>query len=166
MTNVDHITPSFTTAAADVAGFDFTVMGVTALMSRLNKTKEETPTAMDKALYAEALAIFRKSQRLVPVGPIGDPTYKGAPGTLKASGVIEGPVNGEVLIGYGGPAAPYAIYVHEDPDAKHKPGKSYKFLEIPFMEALPNLERNLAKAVEADVEGKQAPTTGDAGDES
>jgi hypothetical protein len=34
------------------------------------------------------------------------------------------------------------------------------------MEALPNLEQNLAKAIQADVEGKQAPATDATGDES
>lgn len=164
--NVGHITPSFITVAADMGATDFTVFGMAGLRAQLEKMSKQAPKALDKALYAEALGIFRQSQRIVPVGPIGDPSYKGAPGTLKASGLIEGPTNGEVLIGYGGPAASYAIYVHEDPNAKHKPGKSYKFLEIPFMEALPKFEQNIAKAIEADLEGKQAPAPDTSGGES
>jgi hypothetical protein len=166
VTNVGHITPSFITAAADVAGTDFTVFGMAGLTARLKKMQNQAPTALDRALYAEGLGIFRQSQKIVPVGPIGDPTYKGAPGTLRASGVVEGPTNGEVLIGYGGPAAPYAIYVHEDPKARHKPGKSYKFLEIPFNEAVPKMEQNLARAIETELEGNETPAPDTSGGQS
>jgi hypothetical protein len=113
------------------------------MLGRLEKMRNDVPKAIDKAIYTEALRIFRKSQRIVPVDK----------GFLKASGVIEGPTNHEVLIGYGGPAASYALYVHEDPDAKHKAGKSYKYLETPFMEALAGMEKRLAQEVEKIADG-------------
>ena len=141
------------------SSFGVSSLGTSALLARLNNLMQEVPKELDKALYREALAIFRKSQRIVPVGPINDPTYRGIPGTLRASGVVEGPTNHEVLIGYGGLAAHYAIYVHEDPNARHKPGKSYKFLEIPFMEALPGMDKRLADALD---NRSKEPTT-DAG---
>ena len=133
--------------------FGFESLGMSSMLGRLEKMRNDVPKAIDKAIYVEALRIFRKSQRIVPVGPINDPTYKGIPGTLRASGVIEGPTNHEVLIGYGGIAASYALYVHEDPNAKHKPGKSYKYLETPFMEALGGMEKRLAQEVEKIADG-------------
>lgn len=120
--------------------FGFESMGTSVVLARLRKMRDEVPKALDRALYQEAQAIFRKSQKIVPV------QY----GFLRASGVVEMPVNHEVVIGYGGPAAPYAIHVHENPEARHKPGKSYKFLEIPFMEAIGGMEARLAKAIEQD----------------
>jgi hypothetical protein len=37
--------------------------------------------------------------------------------------------NGDVIVGY---AASYAVYVHENLEARHKEGKRAKFLEQPF----------------------------------
>jgi hypothetical protein len=116
-----------------------TFEGGEELRSGLARHAEEAPTALDSALFQEANAIFAKSQRLVPV------RY----GHLKGSGVVEGPTNGVVLIGYGGPAAPYALIVHEDLEAAHKPGRQAKYLEEPFEAALPGLEDRLARRVKA-----------------
>lgn len=147
--------------------FSMSTYGSSALIARFEKMAKETPKEMDKILYKEASAIFRKSQRLVPVHKAGDPNYRGIPGTLKASGVLEKPVNHEVLIGYGGLAASYALYVHEkiDPEPRWTlPGKSAKFLERPFMEALEGFEQRLRDALAKGDENKppQAdPTTPD-----
>lgn len=48
--------------------------------------------------------------------------------------------NGNVIVGY---AASYAIYVHENLEAAHKPGKQAKFLEQPAREK----EREIAQTV-------------------
>jgi hypothetical protein len=125
---------------------NFSVFGTEVMLARLKKMRTDVPKELNKALYREAQAIFRKSQRLVPVDK----------GFLKGSGVVEGPTNNEVLIGYGGPAAPYALYVHEDPDAQHAKGKTYKFLEIPLMEARPGMEKRLADALDRAAEGKDS----------
>lgn len=129
-----------------MAGTGFQMFGMSTMLARLEKMRDDIPKELDKALFREAHAIFRKSQRLVPVDN----------GYLKGSGVVEGPTNHEVLIGYGGPAAPYALYVHEDPEAKHKKGKTHKFLEKPLMEARPNMEQRLAEALDRAAEGKQS----------
>lgn len=135
-------------------------------MARFKKLAKETPDEIDKVLYKEAQAIFRKSQRIVPVHKAGDPQYRGIPGNLKASGVLEKPVNHEVLIGYGGTAATYAIYVHEKTSPEPKwtlPGKSSKFLEKPFMEAMQGFEQRVRDALAKQDSGepKSEPTTED-----
>jgi len=80
-----------------------------------------------RAVYAEATTVLNESKKIVPVDD----------GFLKNSGKVEAPEisprETSVEISYGGAAAPYALYVHEDPDARHAPGKTYKFLEIPAM---------------------------------
>lgn len=122
----------------------FAVKGFSQMMSSLEKMRDDIPKALDKAIFKEAHAIFRKSQRLVPVEN----------GFLKGSGVVEGPVNHEMLIGYGGPAASYALFVHEGGEKKwSEPGKIAKFLETPVMEAIPGFEERIAKECEKQAEG-------------
>lgn len=90
-----------------------------------------------QAVYMEAQDVLRESKRIVPVDT----------GALKNSGRVEKPsvsARGvSVEITYGGAAAPYALYVHEDPDAQHAAGKTYKFLEIPAMQRAPIFTRNV-----------------------
>jgi hypothetical protein len=131
-----------------MTSFSVSFAGLLQLNKQLNEMTTRAPSALDQALYREGQAIFRESQRLVPVDK----------GFLKASGVVEAEP-GTVFIGYGGPAASYALYVHEDPEAKHKKGKSYKFLEIPFTEALKGMDERLAPYVGQALEGS-APTEG------
>ena len=130
-----------------MAGNGLEAFGVSHAIAGLQRLMDDVPKELDSALYSEGLNIFRKSQRIVPVDK----------GFLKGSGVIEKPVNHEVIIGYGGPAASYALYVHEDPEARHKPGKSYKFLEGPVMEAFEGFESRMAKRMEAATEGIASP---------
>lgn len=129
-----------------MAGTGFQMFGMSTMLARLEKMRDDLPKELDKALYAEAQGIFRRSQRLVPVDK----------GFLKGSGVVEGPTNHEVLIGYGGPAAPYALYVHEDPEAQHAKGKTYKFLEIPLLESRPGMEQRLAEILARAAAGKES----------
>lgn len=42
----------------------------------------------------------------------------------------------------------YALKVHEDLEAYHRPPTRAKFLEIPVREALPELKENLEKRIE------------------
>lgn len=129
-----------------MAGFNLQSFGASAMLARLTKLQTDLPKELDRTLYKEAQAIFRRSQRIVPVDK----------GFLRGSGVVEGPRNHEVLIGYGGPAAPYALYVHEDPEARHARGKTYKFLEIPLTEALAGMEKRIAEAMDAAADGAEA----------
>lgn len=72
-------------------------------------------------------------------------------GALRASGVVRPPetaVDGvaEVKLVFGGPAAPYAVYVHEDMEAFHKVGQA-KFLESTVLESAPYMAQRVAAAV-------------------
>lgn len=125
-------------------GLDF--LGSSYLLAKFEKMRDDVPKELDRALYREAQLIFRASQKIVPVDT----------GVLRSSGVVEKPVNHEVIIGYGGAAAPYAFYVHEDPEAKHKSGKSYKYLEIPLMAATQGMSERLAEACRKASEGESS----------
>ena len=92
---------------------------------------------ISRAMYSEANTVLNQSKKIVPVDL----------GTLKNSGKVKKPTfKGSLIdvdITYGGAAADYAFIVHEDPNARHAPGKTYKYLEMPFMAHKPIFERNV-----------------------
>lgn len=135
------------------AGVTVTWTGIKELETRLREASAEKATrALSVALYREALRIFAESQRITPVDT----------GALRGSGVVTEPrVTGttvEVVIGYGGPAAPYAVYVHEIPpppntstggrSATHNPPTQWKYLEDPFNAAAEGISERLKLDVE------------------
>ncbi len=110
------------------------VKGLAPLMAAFTAAGNDAPKFAARALYEEAQEAFAISQTLVPVDM----------GVLRASGQVHFPVmsgtKAMVMITYGGPAASYAIYVHEIPPNsggrwgagnKHAPPTRYKYLEYP-----------------------------------
>jgi hypothetical protein len=79
-------------------------------------------------------------------------------GALAGSGRVTAPsVNAsgvEVTIGYGGAAAPYAIYVHERMDLNHSyagaknANAQAKFLSDPVEKAAGDMDKRLAERIE------------------
>jgi len=107
---------------------------------------------IERAVVAEANTVLNESKKIVPV----------ATGNLRASGKVEDPqsmgTRTTVEITYGGAAAPYALYVHEIPPNSggrwgtgntHKPGKTYKFLEIPANAHRDKFVRNVKERIVA-----------------
>jgi hypothetical protein len=122
--------------------FPFTLEGDETLRRFLQTAKKETPLAVAQAVWEEANLIFAKSQRIVPVDT----------GVLRGSGGVSSPQSMSgggtyVDIFYGGPAAPYALYVHEIIENYHKAPTQAKYLEQPFMESLNTLQRNIARRI-------------------
>lgn len=111
--------------------------GDKALVNVLKRLGKDAPNALAKALFKEGEQIMAKSKRLVPVDT----------GALRASGHVQPPVivgkKVSVTLGYGGAAAPYAVFVHEKP-ARHNPPTQWKYLETPLNEAIPTMARRLA----------------------
>ena len=121
--------------------YTFTLEGDIELQSVLKLAREQSPLAVAKAIYEEANLIFAKSQVLVPVDT----------GVLRGSGGVSAPQMGAtgyfVDIFYGGPAAPYALYVHEIIGNYHNPPTQAKYLEHPMMEAIPDIQKNLSRRI-------------------
>lgn len=92
---------------------------------------------LGQALYKEAAVIFEESQDEVPVDT----------GILRSSGQLGLPKieGGELVVDitYGGAAADYAIYVHEDLEMRHQPGKKAKFLEDPARRRIRGMDERL-----------------------
>ncbi len=112
--------------------------GSRALRRELKRRGKEAPKALGRALFQEGEQIMSASKRIVPVNT----------GALRASGHVQLPViqgrRVSVTLGYGGAAAPYAVFVHERP-ARHNPPTQWKYLEIPLFEAVPGMAGRLAK---------------------
>lgn len=100
--------------------------GLDDLIRQVDRGMDPQKT-VERALFAEAQTVLNESKKIVPVDT----------GTLKNSGRVERPKVSQketsIEITYGGAAAGYALFVHENPTARHAPGKTYKFLEIPAM---------------------------------
>jgi len=106
-----------------------TVSGVDKLQAKLNRIQQDLGVReMGRALYIEGERIMMVSKHLVPVdtGVLRNTGHVTLP-EMTQSGVV-------VFIGYGGPAAPYAIHVHERTGVRHKVGQA-KYLETPAVEA-------------------------------
>lgn len=104
------------------------VKGLHRLRKKLGRIKVDTDYEVGRALYLEGERIMMVSKHLVPVDT----------GVLRNTGHVS-PLTKDskgwlVLLGYGGPAAPYAIHVHERTNVPHKVGQA-KYLEVPAVEA-------------------------------
>lgn len=100
--------------------------GATQLARKLRRAASGGSEAIAGVLTREAEAVITAAkQQYVPVET----------GALRASGFVAPPhVSGHrvaVVMGFGGPSAPYALIVHEDLTKRHPVG-SAKYLEIPF----------------------------------
>jgi hypothetical protein len=122
---------------ASKMGIRFDLTGDKELVNSLKSGKETSPRAIAQAIWEEANTIFAQSQILVPVDT----------GVLRGSGGVSAPQMGNqgyfVDIFYGGPAAPYALYVHEIIGNYHKPPTQAKYLEQPLMAAVDGLQERI-----------------------
>ena len=120
---------------------EFTFTGTGDVKARIQRAVRELPHAVASALYSEAQTIREVSMQRTPV----------LTGALRASHAVRGPFFGadevSVDIAVGGPAAPYAIFVHENLAAHHDVGQA-KFLESALLEAKPTLAQNVLDRID------------------
>ncbi len=123
------------------------VRGVDKALARLARIDPRARQALKAALYMEGENIMGESKRQVPVDT----------SNLKNSGHVEPPKESggliSVTLGYGGPSAPYAVYVHEDLTKRHAPPTKAKYLEDPANEAAKGLTERVGRRVRDAVEG-------------
>lgn len=104
------------------------VEGVEVLIRTLKKDEKENTKNLREGLNEAARYLFGITDEVVPVDT----------GLLQSTGgiddVTDDEVEPEVILGYGSNDAYYAVYVHEDLEARHAPGKQAKYLEGPFDE--------------------------------
>lgn len=127
-------------------GTTIRVTGLTEALRDLRATPAKLLPALGRALHAEVQPIFDRSQQLVPVDT----------SALQQSGKLhESVISGDTVsqeISYGDAAtAHYAEVVHEDLAARHAPGKTAKFAEIPFLEGAKGMAERVGVRVAKDI---------------
>jgi hypothetical protein len=141
-----------------MAEIEIRITGMEDLFRKLDRIPQVARLGAARVLYEEAEKIMTNSkENYVPVDT----------GTLRDTGTVEQPEIDEagivsVTMGYGGPSAPYALYVHEIPappeqsaggrSAEHTVGQ-WKYLEIPTLEAVPGLPDAFIEGLRPLIEG-------------
>lgn len=113
-----------------MAGMSVKMDGMKQIIAAAN-ANEKVGNYLSQALYSTAAQVLKESKKIVP----WDTRVLQTSGTVERPNISRG--RASVEISYGGSSAPYALFVHEDPDATHKPGRTYKYLETPFLAAKP-----------------------------
>lgn len=102
--------------------------------------------ALAGGLYQEGERIMAASKKEVPVDT----------GVLRSTGHVQLPKEEagriQVTLGYGGPAAPYALRQHEELSYKHRVGKA-RYLSDPAEAAVTGMDRRIAEHVRREIEG-------------
>ncbi len=112
--------------------------GMDELQRRLTAMAADTPDAVAVALSQEAELEMIEAKKRTPVDT----------GALQNSGYVERLTDESgVRMGFGGPAAGYAVYVHENLDALHPSGQA-KFLESVLVESAPSLPTRIAERIQ------------------
>lgn len=115
-----------------------TITGVKSVKEALRKHRQASARGMGKGLRRAGLFLQRESMKLAPI----DTGVMRASASTIASGKGLATV---VAVGYG---TDYAIYVHENLEAQHKPGKTAQFLTGPLITHKDKLGEIVAKAIE------------------
>ena len=103
------------------------VTGIESVLAKMAKATKGYATGIGRGLKEGGLFVQRSSQLIVPVDTSN---LKGGAFTRNVGG---SGFKTDIVVGY---VANYAVYVHEDMNAKHKPGKTAKYLERPAREKL------------------------------
>lgn len=116
---------------------EFNIQGGKELERKLRLLGPLALKVAGRSLYESAEEVMADSkENYVPVDT----------GNLRSTGVVDLPVTRghevEVQLGYGGPAANYAIYVHEMNKA-YRNGKQWKYLQQPLEQRLPKIGEKL-----------------------
>ena len=122
------------------------LLGVEKMSQKMTQLAAKVPGKAGAALYAEALIEQAESMQRTPVDT----------GALRASHITTHPersIGGgtiSVTIQVGGPAAGYALAVHEDMEAFHKTGQA-KYLESTINESAPHLAARIGARLKAEL---------------
>lgn len=116
----------------------FSVKGADDLRHTLEDMASKATEAGGEALVDEAEAVKEASQAVVPVKT----------GRLRDSAFVHVERHGDAVDAYIGYSAPYALYVHENPDQPQ-----WKYLEAPFLERRTAIVRAVGSRVKASIRG-------------
>lgn len=124
----------------------FSLRGAGNMMKTLKKVVNEYPDRIAAALYQEAQIEVTEMKRRTPVDTTENAPH---PGNLRNSIHANPPEHRgrriSVMIATGR-QAPYAIYVHENPDALHPVGE-WKFMESVLNESAPHMANRVGRRI-------------------
>ena len=103
------------------------ITGMDNIFRNLKKANIKIGKGLSKGLKRGGLLIQRESMRIVPVD-LNNLRPSASTDNIGGEGFAT-----DIVVHYGA-GANYAVYVHEDLEARHKPGKSAKYLEKPARE--------------------------------
>lgn len=127
-----------------------TIHGLPKVKKALKQLGAKGPKVLGGALFREGERIMGDSkENYVPV----------VTGDLRSSGHVQLPKvtakGASVELGFGGPAAPYALQVHENPNTGKTPDGSqvggWKYIEAPFKKALKDMDERVAKDMRSEM---------------
>jgi len=126
-----------------ITGVNVIVEGIPALLAKFERLGINLEFEMGRALYLEGWKIMGNSKAsFVPVKS----------GVLRASGLVQDPQKDHegvlIVLGYGGPAVPYAIVQHERLNYQHTVGQA-KYLERPALARAAVLDKSVAARLRA-----------------
>jgi hypothetical protein len=139
--------------------FDIKITGSDDFVTKIQQAIETGSASVVGPMVEEMEEIRAASMEIVPVDS----------GDLRDSAFVETqetPNGHQVAIGYGGNAVTYALLQHETPPEvfRHDPGKSWKYLERPALEAAqtmgPRLSGRIARRFESAAAGQTEPGEG------
>lgn len=113
------------------------VQGLKNIEAAIKVQQNVTEKGLRKGLFRAGLFLQRESQKIVPVET----------SILKNSAhtrMVGTGMDVAAIISYG---TDYAMYVHENLEARHKPGKQAKFLEQPLRDHQERLREIIAQAI-------------------
>ncbi|HXH11157.1 MAG TPA: HK97 gp10 family phage protein [Alphaproteobacteria bacterium] len=124
-----------------------TLRGLPETLQALAALNGDVQAVLPGALFQVGEQIMTEAKALTPVDT----------GALRASGTVLPPEQDgttvRVVLGFGGPAIPYALRQHEDVTLRHTVGQA-KFLEQPFNAIAGQLDTHLAAAVRRIVQAR------------
>lgn len=129
--------------------------GVSSMVAKLKAIQKQFPDRLKQAMMLEAQIEVTEMKRRCPVDtrPNAQYPYQRAPhpGNLRNSIHAELVERGKhtVIIFATGKQAPYAVYVHENPDAFHPIGQ-WKFMESVMKESAPYMAERIGRRVHFD----------------
>lgn len=120
------------------------IRGLPALLRKLKDKAEDYEKGNERGLKRCAALLLRESMKIVPVDT----------GFLRRSGswsMVGKGLTAKAMVGY---SAAYSIFVHENLEARHKPGKSAKFLEQPYRDLQPEFLRIMREEMTGGKKGR------------
>ena len=127
--------------AEGIVGLEIGIEGGDDFTRAIELAIKATDASLIPPMVEEAEAIIGRAKEIVPLDL----------GPLRASAdevginVDEGEYSATVSFGFGGQASHYSIIQHENPFFRHAPGRTWKYLEHPTLEAIEGMEQRLAE---------------------